>query len=593
MAPPNKNSQNNPVNRIRVWYGLLIIVLVVFGVRLFYVQVIRYGHYKDAALSDQLKQYQIPATRGTIEAHEGSATVPIVLNQKLYTLYADPTYIKDPDKIAGQVASIIGGDASQYAKLMKTKNTRYVVLAKRLDADKSKKLLDLKSPGIGTQAQDYRLYPQGQLASQLLGFVDSNGKGQYGLEQALNRQLDGTPGQVKAVTDVNGVPLAANKGNVETPPKDGSNIVTTIDLPMQAQMEKILASEFQKTKSKELSAVIIDPNTGQVKAMANVPTYNPADYQSANNPAVYQNAAVTNAIEPGSTMKVLTTAAALDQGVIQPDTTFYDPAHWIVDGFNITDIEEDGGAREQSIASLLNLSLNTGATWELMQMGGGQINSKARNAWYDYMAKRYRFGKPTGIEQGYEASAYVPTPQNNGAGINLTYANTAFGQGVQVTPIQMAAALSSALNGGTYYQPHLVDEIVNPDDGTSTKVAPKAVEKNVVSSKVSQELIPLMEYVVQQHLKDGFPYLNFPSNYIVGGKTGTAQIAKPGGGYYDHKYNGTYVGFVGGDKPQYVIVVFNIQPDVPGYAGSYGGQPVFSDLAHMLIDNSYVTPKSQ
>ena len=117
--------------------------------------------------------------------------------------------------------------------------------------------------------------------------------------------------------------------------------------------------------------------------------------------------------------------------------------------------------------------------------------------------------------------------------------------------------------------------------------------KNAVSPKVSQELQPLMEYVVQQHLKDGFPYLNFDSNYVVGGKTGTAQIAKPGGGYYDDEYNGTYVGFVGGDKPQYVIVVYNIQPDVAGYAGSYGGQPVFADLAHMLIDNSFVDPKSQ
>ncbi|HVV66564.1 MAG TPA: penicillin-binding protein 2 [Candidatus Saccharimonadales bacterium] len=591
MAPPNKNAGNNIVNRIRIWYGLLALVVGIFGIRLFYVQVIRYDHYKNAALSDQLKQYQIPANRGIIEAHEGNSLVPIVLNQSLYTLYADPTYIKNPDKTGSQVASIIGGDPAAYTKLMKTKNTRYVVLAKQLNSDQSKRLLALKSPGLGTQAQDYRVYPQGQLASQLLGFVDNNGVGQYGLEQAMNNQLKGTPGQVKAVTDVNGVPLAANKGNVETPPKDGDDVVTTIDLPMQAQMEKILASEYQKTKSKGISAVIMDPNTGAVKAMANYPTYNPANYQSVSDPSVYQNGAVTNAIEPGSTMKILTTAAALDQGVIQPNTSFYDPAHWVVDGFNITDIEEDGGAREQNIASLLNLSLNTGATWELMQMGGGQINQKARDAWYDYMTKHFQLGKATNIEQGYEATSYVPKPENNGAGINLTYANTSFGQGVQVTAIQMAAADSSVLNGGTYYQPHLVDQVIGPD-GKTSKVAPKVVAKNVVSSKVSQEMQPLMEYVVQQHQAEGFAYLNFPSNYIVGGKTGTAQIAKPGGGYYDNEYNGTYVGFVGGDKPQYVIVVYNIQPGVPGYAGTYGGQPVFSDLAHMLIDNSYVTPKS-
>ena len=591
MALPNKNSGNKIVGRIRLWYGLLVLVLVIFGVRLFYMQVIRYSHYKTAALSDQLKQYQIPATRGIIEAHDGNSTVPIVLNQKLYTLYADPTYVKHPDKDAAKIAGIIGGSASQYSQLMATKNTRYVVLAKRLSSTQSKRLLALKLPGIGTQGQDYRVYPQGQLASQLLGFVDENGKGQYGVEQAMNKQLKGTPGEVKAVTDVNGVPLAASKNNVDIAPKDGDNVVLTIDMAMQSQMESILKQEAKKTHSKELSAVIMDVNNGQVKAMANYPTYNPADYQSVSNPSVFQNGAVTEAIEPGSTMKILTTAAAIDQGVIKPNTTFYDPAHWVVDGFNITDIQMDGGARQQSIASLLNLSLNTGATWELMQMGGGKLDSKGRDAWYNYMTKHYQLGKATGIEQGYEANGYIPPPENNGAGINLTYANSSFGQGVLITPLQMAAADSSVLNGGTYYQPQLVDQIVSPD-GKTTNIKPKVVKKDVVSPKVTQGMIPLMEYVVKQHMLAGFSYLKFPSNYIVGGKTGTAQVAKPSGGYYKNIYNGTYVGFVGGDKPQYVIVVYNIRPNVPGYAGTWAGQPVFSDLAHMLIDNSFVDPKS-
>lgn len=591
MFPTNKNSLNQSVKRVRIWYGLLILVVAIFGLRLFYVQVIRYGHYKTAALSDQLKQYQIPATRGIIEAHDGDNVLPIVLNQKLYTLYADPTFIKKPDDAADKVAAIIGGSAVNYGSLMRTKDTRYVVLAKKLSEDQSNKLLALKIPGLGTIGQDYRTYPQGSLAAQVLGFVNDDGTGEYGLEQALNKQLTGKPGQVKAVTDANGVPLAATKGNIETAPSNGDKIVTTLDLSMQAQMEQILSQEYQKTKSQGLSAVIIDPNTGKVKAMANYPTFDPGNYQNVSDPKVFENAAVANPIEPGSTMKILTTAAALNQGVIQPDTTFYDPAHWLVDGFNITDIEEDGGARQQSIASTLNLSLNTGATWMLMQMGGGQINSKARNAWYEYMNNRYRLGQPTGIEQGYEAAIPIPTPQDNGAGINLTYANTSFGQGVQITAIQMAAAVSSVLNGGTYFQPHLVDQIISAS-GQTKNVGTQVLNRGVVSAKVSQEMMPLMEYVVQQHYASGFGYLNFGSQYSVGGKTGTAQIAKPGGGYYENKYNGTYVGFVGGDKPQYVIIVFNLQPNVAGYAGTYGGQPVFSDLAHMLIDNSFVTPKS-
>ena len=588
----NKNSDNQSVKRVRVWYAALVLIIGIFGVQLFYIQIIKYGHYKAAALSDQLKQYQIPASRGLIEVHDGSSELPIVLNQQLYTLYADPHYIKNASQIANQLVPLIGGNSSAMTRLMQTPASRYVILAKKLTGDQNNKILALKVPGLGTQEQDYRTYPEGSLASQLLGFVNDNGQGEYGIEQALNQQLAGQPGELKAITDANGVPLAASKNNVDTPPKNGDTVVTTVDLSMQAQMEQILAAEYQKTKSQGLSAIIMDPNTGQIKAMANYPTYDPSNYESVTDSSLFENAAVTNAIEPGSSMKILTTAAALDQGVIQPNTTFYDPAHWIVDGFNITDIEEDGGPRQQSIASILNLSLNTGATWMLMQMGGGQINDKARSAWYNYLTNHYRLGKPTGIEQGYEAVPQVTPPQDNGAGIDLTYANMAFGQAIQLTALQMATAVSSILNGGTYYQPTLVDQTVQAN-GVAVTNKPKVLERNVVSAKVGQEMIPLMQYVVQQHLLEGFSYLNFDPSYLVGGKTGTAQIAQLGGGYYANKYNGTYVGFVGGDKPQYVIVVFNIQPNVPGYAGSYGGQPVFADLAHMLINNSYVSRKSQ
>jgi cell division protein FtsI/penicillin-binding protein 2 len=528
MALPNTNNVALAAKRVRIWYGLLIMVLLIFGVRLFYIQIINYGHYRAAALSDQLKQYQIPATRGIIEAHEGDSVLPIVLNQQLYTLYADPTFIKNPDQAAGKIVPIVGGNAGQYAEQMKTKNTRYVILAKKLTNAQQARITALKIPGLGTQALDYRTYPQGSLASQVLGFVNNDGQGSYGIEEALNKQLKGTPGQLKAITDANGVPLAATKGNVETPPANGKNVVLTLDLSMQAQMERILQSEYQKTKSKGLSAVIMDPNTGQIKAMANYPTYDPANYQNVTDPALYQNAVVTNAIEPGSSMKIMTTAAALDQGIIQPNTTFYDPAHWVVDGFNITDIEEDGGPRQQSIGSLLNLSLNTGATWLLMQMGGGQINTKARDAWYDYMTKHFRLGQATGIEQGYEAVPKITPPQDNGAGIDLTYANMSFGQAVEMTALQEAAADSSILNGGTYYKPYLVDQTIAADGKTST-TRPKVLERNVVSPKVSQEMIPLMQYVVQQHLAEGFSYLNFSPDYIVGGKTGTAQIAQKGG----------------------------------------------------------------
>lgn len=563
--------------------------MAIFGIRLFYLQIIHYGYYRAAALSDQLKQYEIPATRGTIYAHDGSGEIPIVLNQQLYVLYADPLNVKHAEEAAAKIAPIIGGDESKYVKLMKTKKTRYVVLAKKLPENKAKKIDALKLPGVGTISQDYRTYPQANLTAQVLGFVNDEGKGKYGVEQFLNKQLTGTPGQLKAITDANGVPLAASKDNISVASKNGQNITLTIDIAIQQQLESILAQGAKNAKAAGASALIMDPKTGAIKAMANVPTYDPSQYFNVEDPAVFQNSAVSHPIEVGSTMKALTTAAAIDQGVINENTTYYDPASWKVNDFKITNIEEDGGAGTRSVKDILNLSLNTGATWELMQMGGGQINLKAREAWYNYLVNHYLFARETGIEQGYEATGYVPKPEENGAGINLTYANTAFGQAMTVTPVQMGAALSAIVNGGTYYQPRLVDK-TSDGSGKETAVKPVVVKRSVVSARTSQVMIPLMQYVVENHhFTPGFDF----NNYIVGGKTGTAQIAKPGGGYYDDQFNGTYIGFIGGDSAQYVIVVFVQKPTIGGYAGTAAAQPIFGSLAHMLINNSYVTPKKQ
>lgn len=589
MNPSNKNEIIRSVKRIRVFYGVLILVVAVFAVRLFYLQIINHGHYRAAALSDQLKQYEIPAKRGTIAAYEGEHILPVVLNQELYVIYADPVNVKKVDSTADKLAPVLGLDETKLVKQLKTEKTRYVVLAKKVSPEMQKKVTALKLPGIGSVAQDYRTYPQGVLASQLLGFVNDEGKGVYGVEQALNKQLSGKSGELKAITDASGVPLAASKDNMREAPVEGQDVVLSIDVGMQQQLENILAQGVKNAKAPSGSALIMDVHTGAIKAMANVPTFDPGQYFKYDDPAVFQNGAVTNAIEVGSSMKPLTTAAALNIGAISPNQTYYDPASWTINEFKITNIEEDGGPGTRSIRDILNLSLNTGVTWELMQMGGGQINLKARQIWYDYLTSHYQFGKETGVEQGYESAGLVPKPEENNAGINLTYANTAFGQAMMATPIQMAGALASVVNGGTYYQPHLVDKYKDAN-GNYVETKTKVVKQNVVSASTTGHIISYMQYIIDNRpFKPKFDQ----SKYTVGGKTGTAQIAKPGGGYYEDQFNGTYTGFVGGDKPDYVIVVFINKPTIKGYAGSAAAQPVFGDLAHMLINNSFVTPKGQ
>ena len=581
----------NPVQRVRLWYALILLVFGLFAVRLFYLQVIRHDYYKQAARSDQLKQYAVSAERGVITAHLGDSTVPVVMNQKLYTLYADPTIVKHPDDVAGQLQSILGGNGDDYKSLLGTKGTRYVILKKKLTESQSNKVIALKSPGVGTEEQDYRTYPQGTLAAQLLGFVNNDGRGVYGVEQALNKQLQGTAGLLKAVTDINGVPLAASPNNISTQPVPGDNVNLTIDVGLQANLEKILKAEQEKHQSKDVSAIIMDVHSGAIKAMANYPSYDPANYQNVSDPSLFQNASVTTPIEPGSITKLFTTATALQKGAVTPTTSFYDPGSWTVDGAKISDVEEDHSTGEQTILSTLDKSLNTGAAWMLMQIGGGQINAQARNTLYDYFTKHYGLGQATGIEQGYEAAGYVPKPVDTGSGINLTYGEMSFGQAYTATALQIVSGFSSLVNGGTYYQPHLVDQYTTAG-GKVTTAAPQVVQRNVVSKQVSDEMVSLLERNNTNHIHEGFTYLNFGPNYSIGGKTGTAEIADPAGGYFTNKNNGTYVGFVGGDNPQYAIVVYNMEPShYGGFAGAATGQTVFGDIAHMVVNDFGVTPK--
>ncbi len=579
-----------PVKRARWLYACVVAILVVFGLRIFYLQIIQHEHYRLAALADQFKEYQIAPTRGLIKAHDGQAIVPIVLNQRLYTLYADPTLVKDADKAAETLAATLGGKTGDYIDKLKTGDTRYVVIAKKVTDEQKEAILKHKYPGIATQDQYYRIYPNGSLGAQLLGFVNNDGAGTYGIEQALNNELTGTPGQLKAVTDVHGVPLAANRDNVLIAPEAGKDIVLTLDLAMQKQLETILKSGLDKAKSASGSALIMDPRDGSIKAMANFPTYDPGNYGAVEDANLFNNQAVSNSLEVGSIMKPLTAAAALNLGAVKTDTTYYDPAHWEIDDYKITNIEEDGGASRHSVQEILSMSLNTGATWFLMQMseqGKTDITKSGRERWHDYMTNHFKFGKATGIEQGYEDPGYIPDP-NEGYGLNLTYANTTFGQGMRATLLQMAAAFSSIINGGTYYQPRLVDLTINAE-GKSEVKAPIVSGQNVVTSNVSADMRRLLEGVISSktYIRPAFNL----QQYSIGGKTGTAEIAKPGGGYFEHDFNGTYLGFVGGDMPQYVIAIRVNQPKNGGYAGTAAAQPIFVELAHMLIDDFGVTPK--
>lgn len=596
---PEASITVHPLKRIRFWYALIIFVAAAFVVRAFYLQVIRHGYYAKAALSGQLRQYEIPAKRGTISAYSGNQVVPFVLNEKKFTLFADPVYVKEPESTARAIASAIGGSPDDYEARLKTAETRYVVLAKKLSKeqkgklDKAAKDKDTATlwKGVGTREVEYRTYPNGQLASQVLGFVNDDGEGKYGVEQFLDEKLKGIPGQLKAITDASGVPLAANKDNVIIEPKEGSDVLLTIDIGMQKHLEDILKAGLDNANSESGSALVMDVNSGAIKAMANYPSYDPAEFSKVEDASVFTNAAVASPLEMGSIMKPLTFAAAMDTGHVNKDSSYYDPGAYEFDGNTVTNVEGQNLVGTRTVRDILQQSLNTGSTWLLLQMGGGELNEKARITWHDYLVNHFLFGKKTGVEQGYEAEGSVPDPLE-GYGLDIKYANTTFGQGITATLVQIAAAHAAVYNGGTYYKPYLVEKITAPN-GEKTVTKPTIVKSGIVKQQTTQDVLNLMEYVVQRNYS-GYQFAHKPRpEFMIGGKTGTAEIAKPdGGGYFTDRNNGTFVGFVGGDKPQYVIILRVNEPHVNNYAGAGAAAPIFGSISYMLIDNSYVTPRT-
>lgn len=575
-----KTTDINPVSlakRAGFIYKCLLVVSVVFVVRLFYIQVIKHDYYHKAALLSQLKQYVIPAERGNIYAYDGENPTPLVLNEKKYTLYADPKYVKDPLKEASEIAKIIGGDINKISDLLKTPDLRYVIIAKKLTKEQSNKLNDLNFNGVGTREESYRTYPNNGLAAQLVGFVNDEGKGQYGLEGYYDEELGGTPGYLKAITDSRGIPLASNQGNTLEEPVRGKSVNLTIDVNMQRIAEDKLKEGLQQAKSKNGSVIILDSHTGAVKAMASYPSFDPSNYSKEKDASVYKNAAVADAIEPGSIMKPLLIAAALDSGGISPGFTFTNTGSVTIDGLTIKNSHQ-WGIPVEDLQGIMQRSLNTGVVAVLQAIGGGEINQKARNFWYDYLTNHYFFGQATGIEQTAETSGTVPKP-DEGYALNFKYANMTFGQGLGVSLIQMAAAANSVINGGNYYKPYIVDKIDNQ------KQTPKLIKTNTVSKAASDQLVDIMVKVANS------VYFNaLRKGYIVGGKTGTAEVAGPDGSYYTDRADGTFFGFVGGNHPDYTILVISHTPDTVGSAGIAAAEPIFANISQAFIDNGMVSP---
>lgn len=573
-------------SRTRLLIAMITTIAVIFVVRLFYIQIIQHDYYAGLADEEQLKKERIPASRGLIYARNGDEITPLVMNETVYTVFADPAVIKDKDEIIKVVNEVAGGNVrDNFQELLDQTDSRYQVIATGLTRTQAEKIKEKDLYGIGFQAESKRVYPEGTLASQVLGFVGSEGTGQYGIEGYLNDELTGTDGRLETVTDISDVPLTIGDSNVREAAVDGQNVVLTIDRNVQSYVEQALGEGLENTGATNGSVVVMDPDTGEVLAMANLPSYDPAEYYNVSDISVYNNDAISTPYEPGSDVKTLTMATGIDKGVVKASDTFYNTDVITVDGWDIGNATK-GLTGTISFQTALTWSLNTGFVTVAQRLGDGtNITRTARDTMYEYFHDRFGLGELTGIELSGEAQGILYSPDSS-EGNAVRYATMAFGQGMNATLIQVAAGFSSMINGGNYYQPTIVDGyVVDEEFEEITDRSP--IRTGVVKTTTSDQMREMMETARESSFgnldKDG---------YNIGGKTGTSQVAKEDGtGYKDNESIATYLGYGGTeDDPEYVIMV-SLSGEGKELQGARDAMPVFTDISNWIIDYLGIAPE--
>ncbi len=566
---------------IRVLLALCFILIVA---RMYDLQIVSHQKYVDLAMSQQTMQNTIFAKRGEIYMMDGDNTTPVVMNEKVYTISVDPFLLRSEGgqelkEDESKIDQLVQGYAvNTWDKVFANEASRYAVIAKNVPYERAKQIKEAKITGVYAQGSTKRVYPEGDLAAQVLGFVNADGKGQYGIEGSLNKELTGVNGILKTVKDVNNIPLTIGKNNVRVPAQDGKNVVLSIDRNIQKKTEDAIKATIEKFHVTNASAVVMNPRNGQILAMAGTPTYNPAEYAKVTDARVFQTDVTMSAFNPASVCKTFALAAAVDSGVMTPETTYNNTDLVTIDGWPIQNAIK-GHTGNISMQEVLTYSLNTGSIQALRLLGGSEteITYQGKEKLYDYYYNRFGLGKYTGIELAESRGTVIPPTDIDGT--NARYANMTFGQSLDLTMIQVATAFSAVVNGGDYYTPTLVaGEIKN---GEFVRDVLKERDHQAIESSTSETMRKMLHTA-----RLVFPNVKYyDEGGYVGGKTGTAQVVKNGKYTFDETI-ATYIGYGARsetDYPEYVIMT-KVWEDNRGLDGGVDAKPIFDEISQFMVN---------
>lgn len=559
------------VSHVTVRKRLAFVLLAGFFV--FLVLIFRLG-FIQFALSDMLTERaknswnrEIPfePKRGEIVDRNG---VALATNMSAPTVYVVPRQIKNPADTAEKLANVLNANVQDvYQQITKKSSMERLKSGRKITNEKAKEVENLNLPGVYIAEDSKRYYPFGDYLSHVLGFTGIDNQGLTGLELSYDKELSGAKGSVQFYSTAKGERMKNMPDDFQEP-VNGYNLVLTIDSQIQTIMERELDNAEAKYNPDGLLAIAMNPNNGEILGMASRPNFDPSDFQNVA-PEIYnRNIPIWSTYEPGSTFKIITLAAALEEGKVNLEKDrFYDSGHVEVGGTQLH-CWKRGGHGSQTFLEVVQNSCNPG----FIEMG----QRLGKDTLFKYIYN-FGFGQKTGIDLEGEGTGIL-FPLDKVGPVEL--ATTAFGQGVSVTPIQQVAAVSAAINGGTLYQPYVAKQLVDSQTNEVVMKKSPVAKRKVISEKTSEQIRYALESVVAQ----GSGKKAFIDGYRVGGKTGTAQKAQ-GGRYLENNYILSFIGFAPADDPQIVVYV---AVDNPKNAIQFGGQVAAPIVGNIIEDSMRV-----
>lgn len=544
--------------RIGLLFAAFFLCFSVILARALWLQGVRGGALASQASYQQSELVTVPGLRGTVYDRRGHE---LAVSEDAASVYATPYQVKDPERTASRLAPLLDLPADEVLKGLSASNG-FSYLAHKVDVPTAERIKSLKLAGIGTLPDSRRSYPQGDIASQVLGAVGSENQGLSGLEIGEQSVLGGVDGQERIVNDALGEPIRLD---TVTPASDGHDIKTTIDSAIQTRTEQVLDEVGNAYQAKGATAIVMDPRNSQILAMANWPPANLNDLAETD-PSDLENTATGFTYEPGSTFKAFTVAGALEDKLVTPDTSLYLPSTIKVADRTIEEAHARGPI-DLTVSQILAQSSNVGAVTIGLKLGATKFSR-----WVN----RFGFGHKTGVQYPAEERGIVPSyDEYSGSSIG----NLPIGQGLSVTPIQMMAAYAAIANGGILRQPQLLQEV----DGQPVEEPPG---HRVVKPWVAAEIRQMLEGVLAP---GGTASEVTVPGYTLAGKTGTAQVAEDGG-YSETKFVASFMGFAPASNPGLLVAVIVDQPQGAEYSGGAVAAPAFGEIASFALPYLGVAP---